>query len=241
MTVEATQGTRRERMISDIIDHATRLFAENGYAATTLQDIADSMGLSRPTLYRYIRNKEELLTQLVADFSQESARALATIAKRSDLDEVGRLKAAIADLTARHAEHPLRFRVLVLNEAQLPETVAPAARRARRAVLDRLLAIFEDAVGTGAVRAVDAHVAVFFLLGAVNWVGWWYTPGGRLDPATLADSIVDLALNGLLNQSGARSLSDILGSIVGDATLAQQLIKAERAPTSTRRSRAERR
>jgi AcrR family transcriptional regulator len=225
-------------MISEILDHATQLFAEHGYTATTLQDIADSMGLSRPTLYRYIRSKEDLLGQLAADFSKESARALAGIKRRTDLDEVGRLRAAITDLTVRHAQHPLRFRVLVLNEAQLPDSVAPAARRARRAVLDHLLGILSDAMQAGALRSADPHVAAFFLLGAINWIGWWYTPGGRLGPETLADAISDLALNGLANQNGTRSLEDILDSIAGDASLARRIIGEEAAPRASRSWRA---
>ena len=50
--------------MSEILEHATRLFAERGYDGTTLQDIADAIGITRPGLYNYISSKEQLLAAL---------------------------------------------------------------------------------------------------------------------------------------------------------------------------------
>ena len=51
--------------MSEILEHATRLFAERGYDGTTLQDIADAIGITRPGLYNYISSKEQLLATLL--------------------------------------------------------------------------------------------------------------------------------------------------------------------------------
>ena len=59
--------------MSEILEHATRLFAERGYDGTTLQDIADAIGITRPGLYNYISSKEQLLAELVRDVSESTA------------------------------------------------------------------------------------------------------------------------------------------------------------------------
>ena len=61
-----TSSSRRELVMSEILEHATRLFAERGYDGTTLQDIADAIGITRPGLYNYISSKEQLLELAVS-------------------------------------------------------------------------------------------------------------------------------------------------------------------------------
>jgi AcrR family transcriptional regulator len=56
-----TSSSRRELVMSEILEHATRLFAERGYDGTTLQDIADAIGITRPGLYNYISSCSLLL------------------------------------------------------------------------------------------------------------------------------------------------------------------------------------
>ena len=58
-----SSSTRRDLVMSEILEHATRLFAQRGYDGTTLQDIADAIGITRPGLYNYINSKEQLLAR----------------------------------------------------------------------------------------------------------------------------------------------------------------------------------
>jgi len=61
---------RRELVENEIYEHAIRLFAERGFAGTSLQDIADALGVTRPALYYYVKSKDELLAKLAADVRQ---------------------------------------------------------------------------------------------------------------------------------------------------------------------------
>src|SRR5206468_2845368 len=58
---------RRELVENELYEHATRLFAERGFAGTSLQDIADALGITRPALYYYVKSKDELLAKLVTE------------------------------------------------------------------------------------------------------------------------------------------------------------------------------
>jgi AcrR family transcriptional regulator len=74
----ARPSSRRQLVSNELLEHAARLF-------TSLQDIADSMGVSRPTIYTYVRNKDELLAALVHDVLDPTVRLLEEVAARTDL------------------------------------------------------------------------------------------------------------------------------------------------------------
>ena len=98
---------RRELVENEIYEHAIRLFAERGFAGTSLQDIADALGITRPALYYYVKSKDELLAKLAADVAGGSAAQIAELAARPDLDAAGKLR-EIARLTCRPAGDPAR-------------------------------------------------------------------------------------------------------------------------------------
>lgn len=70
------RSVRRDLVENEIYDHAARLFAERGFAGTSLQDVADAMGLTRSALYYYVKNKDELLARLVSEITEVPATAL---------------------------------------------------------------------------------------------------------------------------------------------------------------------
>src|SRR2546425_4678982 len=76
---------RRELVENEIYEQAIRLFAERGFAGTSLQDIADALGITRPALYYYVRSKDELLAKLAADVAGGSAAQITEVAGRPEL------------------------------------------------------------------------------------------------------------------------------------------------------------
>src|SRR4029453_2432400 len=88
-------SVRRQLMENEVIDHATRLFAERGFAGTSLQDVAESMGLKRPALYYYFNSKDELLDRLIAEGGSGPAHDFETIAEQPDRSPAERLHAIV--------------------------------------------------------------------------------------------------------------------------------------------------
>src|ERR1700734_1217775 len=105
-----TSSSRRELMMSEILEHATRLFAARGYDGTTLQDIADAIGITRPGLYHYITSKEQLLAALVRDISENTAHIVRAVRFRTDLSSVEKLRAVVRGLVLQRARAPEHFR-----------------------------------------------------------------------------------------------------------------------------------
>lgn len=186
-------NTRSE--ISDgILAAAADLFRAQGYASTSMQEIADAVGLSRPALYYHFKNKEELLGKLVEDVTvrtqQEAARIARSAPSASSAETLRTMVAAQALWILRHPQH---FVVVQRDEASLPDHLRAIQDTAKRNLLDSFRHVIADGVRTGQFRQIEPTVAALCIFGMCNATSLWYRPGGRLSHEQVADIIADLA------------------------------------------------
>ena len=205
--------TRRTLVTTELLDQATQIFATKGYDATSLQDIADAMGISRPALYHYVDSKEQLLGMLVDQVSQGLADDLTELACRQDLTATQKLRDLTALLVRQRVVHPAQFRVLDQSEAVLPEPAATQHLEAKRRVLRELIAIIEDGIRSGEFHPVDARTAAFGVLGMCNWVAWWAKSSDDVD--AIVATITEFTARMLTDQSHrpAAGPADVLRDI----------------------------
>jgi AcrR family transcriptional regulator len=178
---------------NEIYEHAIRLFAERGFAGTSLQDIADATGITRPALYYYVTSKNELLARLAADIAGGSATQIAELAARPDLDALGKLREIARLNVVRMATQAERFLLLIRSEADLPPELSAAYDASRRAVLKAVTGVIEDGIHAGQFRPVDARVAALAVIGMSNWVACWFQPD-RDNAGAIADQQADMAV-----------------------------------------------
>ena len=187
---------RRELVENEIYEHAIRLFAERGFAGTSLQDIADALGITRPALYYYVKSKDELLAKLAADVAGGSAAQITELARRPDLDAAGKLREIVRMTALRQATQPERFRLLIRSEAELPAELSDAYDSSRRAVLRAVTGVIEEGIRAGRFRPIDARIAALGVIGMWNWVAWWFRPD-RDSADAVADQLADMAIAAL--------------------------------------------
>jgi AcrR family transcriptional regulator len=202
-----TSSSRRELVMSEILEHATRLFAARGYDGTTLQDIADAIGITRPGLYHYISSKEQLLAALVRDVSENTAYIVREVRHRTDLSSVEKLRTVVRALVLQRAAAPERFRVLDRTEAALPDEVAALHLKARREVLAELRTIIGEGVSGGEFRPRDERLAALSVIGMCNWVAWWFHPGSNHPAEPVADQLAQNAVDMLAYPEGTGPLA----------------------------------
>ncbi|MFF5988558.1 TetR family transcriptional regulator [Prauserella flavalba] len=188
---------RRELVENEMYEQATRLFAERGFAGTSLQDIADAIGITRPALYYYVKSKDELLAKLVTEVTNGPLDELRKLIAGGDLDPVAQLRAIVEIIVRRRATQPARFRLLIRSEAELPEELTSAYDDSRRAVLKTIAEVIEDGIRAGLFRPVDARVAALGVLGMCNWVAWWFHPDGRDNADDVTEQLADMAIAAL--------------------------------------------
>jgi AcrR family transcriptional regulator len=193
----ARQPTRRHLVSNELLEHSARLFAEQGFANTSLQDIANAMGISRPALYHYVSNKEELLAALVRDVLERVVEILERVSGRADLTADARVETALREIAVTNARNTSRFRLLDRSEPDLPAEIAEMHRQARHRVLELLTGLIEDAVAAGVFRPLPARTAALGMLGMVNWVAWWYRAETDGDADAIADVLIDVAMTGV--------------------------------------------
>jgi AcrR family transcriptional regulator len=195
---------RRETVMGQIMDHAMSLFAEQGYERTTLQDIADLAGVSRPNLYNYVGNKEELLVALVEQLSDGAAAELTGIRKRHDLDPTEKLHTLVRSMVLERAAHPAHFRTLDRADQSLPPGAAGKHLENRRTIVRGIVAIIEDGITAGQFRPVDPRITALSILGMCNWVAWWFVPSPDHPAEPVADQIAANTLT-MIAETGASS------------------------------------
>jgi AcrR family transcriptional regulator len=185
---------KRERRRGEILHAALRAFRDHGYHATTLDDIADALGVRKAGLYYYFPDKESILyachRESLAELDRilEGAKQLRTPADR--LAHV--IRAHVRVMTDTLEGSPLAFEVTALSPERQKEVIAGRDRYER--ALRRMV---KDGVTSGEFRELNPKTAVFAILGAINWIARWYRPEGALRPEELGDDFADQLLRGL--------------------------------------------
>ncbi|MFB7719086.1 TetR/AcrR family transcriptional regulator [Nocardia sp. NPDC056100] len=194
---------RRELVEQNIMQHATALFAERGFAATSLQDIAEAAGLTRPALYHYVANKDELLARLVREITEQPAIALRGINDRTDLDSVEKLRTMASEIARSHTESPDRFRLLVRSEAELPEQLSQIYQRSKRNVLKEFIRVIDTGIAAGVFRPVDPRVAALGIIGMLNWIAWWHHQDSPDTERAIVDQLSEMAVRTVLHEEAS--------------------------------------
>jgi len=185
---------RYDRRQQRVVLEAAKVFAERGYDQTSIQDLADAIGLAAGGLYHYIGSKERLLISICDQLMEPLLDGAAALVEE-DAPPAGQLRALVrlwVGHVVEHRDHMLVFqqeRHVIERGAQW-RGVRSSRKRFERLV-DDVLARVE---ASGEAAFADRRLAVSALLGMVNHTAQWYRPRGRLSPEEIADGYVDLLL-----------------------------------------------
>jgi len=191
---EAVEGKESRR--DQIFRTATRIFCEKTYHGTTLQDIADAVGMLKGSLYYYISSKEELLADIILDAVHTLNEDLVR-AENANLDPVERLRQIVRE----HVKFNAKYResgTLFLTERNV---ISSLAMTELMEIFDRrdklVVRTLSEAIETGVYRPVDIRTTALAIVGMCNSVLWWYQPSGRLSYDEIADVFFKLINQGL--------------------------------------------
>jgi TetR/AcrR family transcriptional regulator, cholesterol catabolism regulator len=187
-------GARRR----EIDEVASELFHANGYAATSVRDIARALDIQGASLYAHVASKEDVLWSIVDGAATAfEAKADEAIADTATSDPVERLAALVEAHVDVVTADPERASVFVTEWRHLSVDRRAAIAQRRDAYEARFRAVIEDGTAVGAFRPTDTALAATFILTALNGIATWYRPDGRLSADRIADHYVDLALRSL--------------------------------------------
>jgi TetR/AcrR family transcriptional regulator, cholesterol catabolism regulator len=187
-------GARRR----EIDEVASELFHANGYAATTVRDIARALDIQGASLYAHVASKEDVLWSIVDGAATAFERAAdGATTDAADGDPVDRLAALVEAHIEVVTADPGRASVFVTEWRHLSTNRRDAIAIRRDAYEHRFRDIIRDGIAVGAFRPTDPAIAAAFVLTALNGVATWYRPDGRLSADRIADHYVELVLRSL--------------------------------------------
>lgn len=192
--------SRFSRRRATIIKSAAHVFGRKGFHATTLEEIAAELKVTKASLYYYFSTKEELLYE-VHLLSMHDVLAGLENAQAAHASPVEQLSAALTQHLRVLAED-YEGAFLLQQEYDLPEEYRDKIVSLRDRYEHGLLGIVQSGVRSRAFRVKDARVAVRMMLGGVNWFLRWFRAGGRLSVDEIAEAYVDFIFYGLLTPAG---------------------------------------
>nr|HID13423.1 TetR/AcrR family transcriptional regulator [Anaerolineae bacterium] len=180
-----------------LLEVATRLFKEKGFHNTSMQDLADALGVQKASLYYYIESKEELLRRLLERGSQLLGAQIDEI-YAADLPPAEKLRRVLENHATTVMEHLDLVSVYVQEYRSLSPQRLEEVLKERKHYERVLRQILEDGIASGDFRPVNVKMAVLGVLGMLNWTHQWFSPDGELSPREIAAILADLALYGVV-------------------------------------------
>jgi AcrR family transcriptional regulator len=176
---------------------AVKLFEQKGYHATSVQDIADEVGLQKGSLYHYIHSKEDLLLQIahqaITEFNQRLERIIET-----DMPAREKLIQAIENHLTVCVSNLQTTTVLLREAFSLGEHQHQVIQELTDKYVDLWTKIIQEGNEKGEFSVAHPKVAALAILGSCNWVYRWYKTDGRLSAKEIAEVFSNIFLNGLL-------------------------------------------
>lgn len=190
-----TRAADRAAKRDALLHAAVRMFNDRGFHATSLDDVAASLGVTKPVIYHHLGNKDRVLFECVSVGLGQLLDA-ADDARAGPGTGLDRLKAFLR----RYAELMMEdFGACVIRtgeEALVPET--RARFRELKAGIDRAMrGLIQDAADDGSAVVDDVRLTAFTFAGALNWPARWYRADGPLPASEVARRIVDILCAGL--------------------------------------------
>jgi AcrR family transcriptional regulator len=185
---------------------AARIFHEQGYDATSMDDIAEALQITKAGLYYYIESKEDLLFRIINyGLDWLDREVIEPARKLADPEEKLRW------IIRHHGLGLLKgSRVIPLLTDEI-SSLSPKHRQQivgrKRVYFDFVRETLNELKSKGKLRDLDTTVATFGLFGMLLWLPRWYQPNGRITANETIGQLMNLYLGGLMFDGPRRSNS----------------------------------
>lgn len=189
-------GRRRDQ---EVLEAAVKVFHERSYAAATVQDVADELGILKGSLYHYIDTKEDLLFRLCEAVHRDVEAIFEEVRAIEGISALERLQRFVRRQVEYNLDHLPEISVYYHDADRLEgdrRAEVVAMRRANTAFVSGLIREAQD-VGD-ADASIDAKLQANCLFATVIWTYRWYRPGGRDSRQRVVDACAAYAIGGLI-------------------------------------------
>lgn len=189
---------QREAKRQAVLQAAAELFNERGFHATSLDDIAARLNVSKPTLYYYVKNKDEILLQCVSQGLEMTLEGIEA-SRQAGGNAVDQLRACM-QVYAGIVTQPFGMCLIRVGDEEVPEPSRTELRRMKSEIDHAFRRLVAQGVEEGSLAPCDPKMTAFVIAGALSWIGRWYQPGGDYTPEQIAQQCIATLCDGVLRR-----------------------------------------
>jgi TetR/AcrR family transcriptional regulator, cholesterol catabolism regulator len=185
-------------MKAELIKQSINLFVEKGFSATSIQDIVDTIGVTKGSFYYHFKSKEALLMDIHLRYIDDLLHKQRTILETEETSRDKLVK--VVELLIHDIEKQGAIGRVYYREIRHLSPENAATIRAKRAEFrENIEGILEEGLKSGEFReSLQPKMIAFAILGVTNWSYQWFNPEGALSVNELADMYTDFILNGII-------------------------------------------
>ena len=183
----------------EILDVAARCFAERGYAAASMTEVALACGASKALLYHYYRAKEAILFDLLDRYTQRLLALIGQVeatAQRRNFDDRQALHELVRGFLLEYQHSATRHVALLHDTKYLAVTERELILNRQRDLVSAVTRFLKRAYPQR-VTTQNQTAVTMMLFGMINWTFTWLRPGGALSYSAFADEVIAMLEHGL--------------------------------------------
>jgi len=196
---------QREAKRYAVLQAAAQLFNERGFHATSLDDIAARLNVTKPTLYYYVKNKDEILLQCVRQ-GLDMMLAGIEVSRAAGGQAIDQLITCM-QVYARIVTQDFGMCLIRVGDEQVPPESRKELRRLKSAIDQEFRRLVAAGVAEGSLAPCDPKMTAFVIAGALSWIGRWYQPGGEYTAEQVTQQCVETLMGGVLRRPQAAGRS----------------------------------
>lgn len=179
-----------------IVQKAASMFREKGFPATSMRDLAESVGIEAASLYNHIQSKSEILQQIISRISDDCNNHL------DQLDDAGlsglqKIESVIRFHIRMMLDRFEDYHVMINEWIHLEEQFLTSFINQRRNYVQRLERIISEGIKVKEIKSVLPYVAVLTILSAVRGLEFWHRSQKHYSPEELEENMVSYLIGGL--------------------------------------------
>ena len=189
---------QRQAKRDAVLQAAAQLFNERGFHATSLDDIAARLNVSKPTLYYYVKNKDEILIECVRQGLQMTIDGIEE-SRAAGGKAIDQLMACMR-VYVRIVTMDFGMCLIRVGDEELPPESRKELRRLKSGIDMAFRRLVAAGVAEGSLAPCDPKMTAFVIAGALGWIGRWYQPGGEYTPEQIAEQCIATLCDGVLRR-----------------------------------------
>lgn len=182
-----------------ILRKAAAMFREKGFAATSMRDLAESVGIEAASLYNHIRSKNEILEAICFDVANRFNTNMEMI-ESSNQKSIAKVETLLRFHIQQMIENYEEVYVSDREWKHLEDPYLSNFQTQRRNYRKKFAAIIEDGINKGEIRKIDAPTAVLIILHAISGIESWHRSTAKINAEELEKNMLMIMIDGLRKQ-----------------------------------------